>query len=132
VSVLRSLRFLENGKGFFLIILFLISSTFYVYGDPLTVTTSKKVYDVNEKVYIYVNGRPNTVYVIDIVNPYGNHVYPKEFKTDSNGKATVTWGGSDIEGTYTVYVALGSGGESASTTFKIKKSAPPPPPASTI
>ena len=115
-----------------ILITILMPSITPLYATPLTISTDKSQYKPGDKVKIIINGKPTTIYGIEVRDPVNAVVVADQVQTDSNGKATYSFGLSNNarEGTYKIYVS--GGGESATKTFKVKKAAAPsPPPAPT-
>ena len=97
--------------------------------SPLRVTTDKSTYSPGETVTIRIEGQPNTVYGVQVVDPEGAYIGLTEAKADANGVAIVSIGipsGARL-GTYTVYVS--GGGETAKATFNVAAPSPAPSPA---
>lgn len=102
-------------------------STPSLLASPLTVKTGKSSYAPGSEVKVIINGKPNTWYGVEVRDPKGAPVCVTQVRTDSGGKATVTFKLSSNcrTGTYTVYVA--GGGESATVKFSVKTGAAAPP-----
>ncbi|MEM2410313.1 MAG: hypothetical protein QXF87_07325 [Thermofilaceae archaeon] len=96
--------------------------------SPLTISLSKGTYRPGETVTLTIQGKPNTIYGIEVGGPGGAVVILYQITTDSGGKASFSFTlPSDAGlGTYTVYVA--GGGESATVTFTVEAAPPPPAP----
>ncbi|MCS7104621.1 MAG: MG2 domain-containing protein [Thermofilaceae archaeon] len=105
-------------------ILFLVAAS-----SPLSVSTDKGTYRLGETVTLSIQGRPNTVYGVQVTDPTDALIAVKQVTTDSVGKASFSFTipSQGRTGTYKVYVA--GGGESTSTTFEVEAGAPAPPPS---
>ena len=90
-------------------------------GNPLSVTTNKQYYKPGELVVISVNGKPNTVYGGEVTDPRNNKIAFR-IETDSDGKGSWQYrlDSQAPLGQYSVYVS--GGGETAQTTFRVKRS----------
>jgi len=86
----------------------------------LSVSTDKPEYARGETVTITVQGTAGTGVGVQVVNPSGGTVFVKELTIGSGGSVSTSFklSSSAQVGTYTVYVS--GGGETATTTFKVK------------
>ena len=104
-------------RAIVVVIIIVLTLALGAQAHPLKVSTSKKVYSPGSTVKIRIEGKPNAVYGVEVRGP--SQLIAKQVKTDSNGVAIVELV-LTVEGKYTVYVA--GGGETASTSFEIKRS----------
>ena len=109
--------------------LILVAALLPAYAAPLSVSTDKGTYAPGETVTITIQGKPNTVYGVQVTGPGGQLIAVKQITAGSDGKATllITLASDSPTGTYTIYVS--GGGETASTTFTVAVAAPAPSPA---
>ena len=104
-------------------ILAIILSSLVVFTLPgLSVSTDKPAYRRGELVTIIVTGAPGVTVGVECRDPDGNIEFVKQLTIGADGRATTKFRlKSDAKlGKWTVYAA--GGGETASTTFRVKAS----------